>query len=111
MITKDILKLYQKAIKFACYKHLKKKQKVTGTKLPYGVHLSNVARELFIANKNTNNFNLGFALQVALLHDTIEGTPTSYDEIRTILGKKWQMLFWHYLKTKISSKHNKHRLA
>jgi guanosine-3',5'-bis(diphosphate) 3'-pyrophosphohydrolase len=74
--------LYQKAIAFATYKHLEKNQYVTGTILPYIVHLSNVAMEIFMAALNTENFNLGFAVQVALLHDIIEDTDTTYDEVK-----------------------------
>ena len=77
----NIQTLYQEAIKFATYRHLEKKQKVKGTNLPYVVHLSNVAMEILIAAHNTENFNLDYAIQVALLHDTIEDTNTTYEEI------------------------------
>jgi len=82
----DIQTVYQEAIKFATYRHLEKNQKVTGTNLPYVVHLSNVAMEIFMAALNTENFNLGFAVQVALLHDTIEDTLTTYEEILEHFG-------------------------
>ena len=72
---------YQKAIAFATYKHLEKNQYIPGTILPYVVHLSNVAMEIFMAALNTENFNLEFAVQVALLHDAIEDTDTTYDEV------------------------------
>lgn len=71
----------QEAIKFAAKKHQEKKQHVPGTKLPYVVHLSNVAMEIIIAAHNSVNFNLGFAVQVALPHDTIEDTNTSFEEL------------------------------
>jgi (p)ppGpp synthase/HD superfamily hydrolase len=77
---------YQKAIAFATYKHMEKKQNVPGTDLPYIVHLSNVAMEIFIAALNTENFNLHLAVQAALLHDTIEDTLTTYDEIKERFG-------------------------
>jgi len=73
--------LYQEAIKFATAKHLEKKQKIPGTNLPYVVHLSNVAMEIIIASSNSDNFDLGFAVQVALLHDTIEDTSTNLSEL------------------------------
>ena len=69
--------LYQEAIKFATAKHLEKDQKVPGTDLPYVVHVSNVAMEILIASSHSGNFNLGFAVQVALLHDTMEDTSTN----------------------------------
>ena len=78
--------LYQEAIKFATAKHLEKEQKVPGTDLPYVVHLSNVAMEIIIASSNSDNFNLGFAVQVALLHDTIEDTSTDFSELENKFG-------------------------
>ena len=78
--------LYQEAIKFATSKHLEKDQKVPGTNLPYVVHLSNVAMEIMIAASNSENFDLGFAVQVALLHDTIEDTSTKIEELENKFG-------------------------
>jgi len=78
--------LYQEAIKFATAKHFEKEQKVAGTDLPYVVHLSNVAMEIIIAASNSDNFNLGFAVQVALLHDTIEDTSTDFGELENKFG-------------------------
>jgi (p)ppGpp synthase/HD superfamily hydrolase len=77
---------YQEAIIFATYKHLEKKQKVKGTKLPYVVHLSNVAMELFAASSSTPGFDLDYAIRVALLHDTIEDTNTTLEEIEELFG-------------------------
>ena len=82
----DVQTLYQSAIKFATAKHLEKEQKVPGTDLPYVVHLSNVAMEIVIASSRSDNFNLGFAVQVALLHDTIEDTSASFGELKNTFG-------------------------
>ena len=82
----EIQTLYQQAIKFASAKHLEKGQKVPGTNLPYDVHISNVAMEVLIAGFNTPNFDLGFAVQVALLHDTIEDTATDFEELNSKFG-------------------------
>ena len=82
----DIQSLYQQAIKFATLKHVEQDQKVPDTELPYVVHLSNVAMEILIAGSNTNGFDLGFAVQVALLHDTIEDTSTTFDELVNTFG-------------------------
>jgi len=76
--------LYQSAIKFAAEKHLG--QKVPGTDLPYVVHLSNVAMEVIIASFNTDNFNLGLAVQAALLHDTIEDAFVEFAELENKFG-------------------------
>ncbi len=78
--------LYQEAIKFAAAKHAEKEQKVPGTNLPYVVHLSNVAMEILIAALNSDNFELGFAVQVALLHDTMEDTATDFGELKERFG-------------------------
>ncbi len=77
----SIQALYQQALKFAGEKHTAKNQKVPGTNLPYVVHISNVAMEIMLAALFTPDFDLDFAVQVALLHDTIEDTETTYDEL------------------------------
>jgi guanosine-3',5'-bis(diphosphate) 3'-pyrophosphohydrolase len=77
---------YQEAIKFATYRHLAKKQTVKGTTLPYVVHLSNVAMELFVAALHTFDFDLDYAVQVALLHDTVEDTDTTIGEVSDLFG-------------------------
>ena len=82
----EIQKLYQDAIKFASAKHAEKGQKVPGTNLPYDVHISNVAMEILITGFNTPNFNTAFAVQVALLHDTIEDTATDFQELENKFG-------------------------
>lgn len=78
--------LYQKAIKFAGEKHCN--QKVPGTNSNYLLHISNVAMEILIAYNADNNFDLDFAVQVALLHDTIEDTQTDFDEIKNEFGER-----------------------
>jgi (p)ppGpp synthase/HD superfamily hydrolase len=82
----DIQTKYQQAIKFASAKHAEKGQKVPGTNLPYDVHISNVAMEILIAGFNTPSFNTAFAVQVALLHDTIEDTATDFQELENKFG-------------------------
>ncbi|MEO6719535.1 MAG: HD domain-containing protein [Ferruginibacter sp.] len=82
----EIQTLYQTTIIFATSKHLEKEQKIPGTDLPYVVHLSNVAMEILIASANTENFDLAFAAQVALLHDTIEDTSTTFEELKNRFG-------------------------
>lgn len=77
---------YQKAIKFAGEKH--GNQKIPGSKASYLVHLSNVAMEVMIAARHTDNFDVNFAIQVALLHDTIEDTSTSFDQVEVSFGPK-----------------------
>ena len=79
---------YQKAIKFAAKKHADINQLIPGTNLPYVVHLSNVAMEILIASQKTEKFNSEFAIQVALLHDILEDTETTFDEIANEFGKE-----------------------
>ena len=76
--------IYQKAIKFAGEKH--KNQKVPGTDANYLLHLSNVAIEILLAYGVSSNFDINFAIQLALLHDTIEDTNTSFNEIENKFG-------------------------
>jgi guanosine-3',5'-bis(diphosphate) 3'-pyrophosphohydrolase len=82
----NVQSLYQKAIRFAAYRHMEKNQKVKGTKLPYVVHLSNVAMEVFMASSHTEHLDLEFAIPVALLHDTIEDTSTTLEELDEQFG-------------------------
>lgn len=77
---------YQNAIKFAAKKHADINQLIPGTNLPYVVHLSNVAMEIIIAAHYTENFNAEFAVQVALLHDVLEDTPTTFEELSNEFG-------------------------
>ncbi|HET6559245.1 MAG TPA: HD domain-containing protein, partial [Prolixibacteraceae bacterium] len=84
----DTQSLYQKTILFATQKHVDKNQTVPGTNLPYVVHLSNVAMEVIMACFHTENFDLDYAVQVALLHDTLEDTSTEFEEIEDKLSLK-----------------------
>ena len=77
---------YQKAIKFAGEKH--GDQKIPGTQTSYMVHLSNVAMEIMIAANHTSNFDLSFALQVALLHDVLEDTAVNFKELELEFGSE-----------------------
>lgn len=82
----DIQTSYQKTIIFATLKHLEKGQTIPETEIPYVVHLSNVAMEILIAYQNTKDFNIEFAIQVALLHDTLEDTNTTFEELQSEFG-------------------------
>jgi len=82
----EIQSIYQETIKFAAAKHAEINQTIPGTNLPYVVHLSNVAMEILIAAKHSAEFKLDFALKVALLHDTLEDTNTTLEEISQDFG-------------------------
>jgi len=77
--TMKVQSAYQKAIKFAAEKHIG--QTIPGTEISYVVHLSNVAMEIMIAAKNSEDFDLEFAIQVALLHDILEDTETTFEQV------------------------------
>ncbi len=76
--------LYQEAMKFAGEKH--SDQKVPGTNANYVVHISNVAMEVLMAYNYEKNFDLDFAIQTAILHDTIEDTSADFKDIKTNFG-------------------------
>jgi len=78
--------LYQKAMKFAGEKH--SEQKVPGTNANYLLHISNVAMEVLMAYQADDSFDLDFAVQVAVLHDTIEDTTADFDEIKREFNSK-----------------------
>jgi len=80
----EVQSLYQIAIKFAAKKH--HNQTIPGSELPYLLHISNVAMEIIIAAQHTPDFNVELALPIALLHDTIEDTDTSFMEIEAAFG-------------------------
>lgn len=84
----DVQTLYQKTIIFATVKHLENNQTIGDANLPYVIHLSNVAMEILIASHHTTNFDLEFAVQVALLHDTLEDTNTTFNELELEFGNE-----------------------
>lgn len=75
---------YNRAVIFASNQH--GNQKIPGSDSPYILHPINVAIELFLADRHSENFNLSFAIEVALLHDVLEDTPCSYKEIESEFG-------------------------
>ncbi|ABG59647.1 HD domain-containing protein [Cytophaga hutchinsonii] len=83
----DVQQAYQQAITFAAAKHAAINQLIPGTNLPYVVHISNVAMEILIAGAVTPGFNLSFAVQVALLHDVLEDTDTTFEEVEHTFGR------------------------
>lgn len=82
----NIQSIYQKTILFAAHKHSEKNQLLPDSQLPYVVHLSNVAMEILIAANNSKEFDLNFAIQIALLHDTLEDTATTFDKLELEFG-------------------------
>jgi (p)ppGpp synthase/HD superfamily hydrolase len=75
---------YVAALRFAATKH--SAQKVPGTDLPYVVHVVTVASEVIAALPELALAEPDLAVQCALLHDTIEDTETTYDEVAATFG-------------------------
>ncbi|HSD86920.1 MAG TPA: HD domain-containing protein, partial [Kofleriaceae bacterium] len=61
-------------------------QKEPGHDLPYLVHVVSVAAEVIAALPTTKLADPDLAVTVALLHDTVEDTGTSLDEITATFG-------------------------
>jgi len=80
---KNIQTIYQETIAFAALKHGNQKMP---NGLPYVVHLSTVAMEVFMTHKKEPNFNIELAIQLALLHDVLEDTPLSFKELEDTFG-------------------------
>lgn len=82
----NIQDAYQVAIRYAAERHGAKRQMVPGTKLPYLLHLSNVAMEVLAASRYMKSMDLKLAVQVALLHDTMEDTATRKTQLEKKFG-------------------------
>lgn len=76
--------VFKKAYRFAADAH--QGQLFPGTELPYLVHISLVCMEVQAALAVENQHDGNLAIQCALLHDVIEDTETTYDQVKTIFG-------------------------
>lgn len=77
--------LYVKAYKFAAHAH--RGQTLPGKELPYIVHLSFVSMEVIAALSMEPGFVGDLAVSCSLLHDTIEDTDVTYDNIWQEFGE------------------------
>jgi (p)ppGpp synthase/HD superfamily hydrolase len=75
--------IYIRAYRFAAAAHWNSnnKQHVPGTDIPYLMHFSLVAMEVIAALEKEFDLDGDLAVQCALLHDTIEDTNTTYEEL------------------------------
>ena len=73
---------YVAALRFAAERH--REQRVPGTELPYLVHVVAVAGEVIAALSDASDPDL--AVSCALLHDTLEDTATTRDELAAQFG-------------------------
>jgi (p)ppGpp synthase/HD superfamily hydrolase len=76
--------LYIKACRFAAIAH--QGQIVPGSDLPYLLHLNFVSMEIIAMLSVESGYDGDLAVQCALLHDTIEDTDTTYEQVRSIFG-------------------------
>ncbi len=84
-MEKGIQEHYQAAMKFAGEAHAF--QEVPGTKdANYLLHVSNVAMEVLVAHAAEPTFDLALAVQMAALHDTVEDTKTTIEDISKTFG-------------------------
>ncbi len=77
--------LYIKAYRFAAHAH--QGQTITGTELPYVMHLSLVSMEIIAALYVEKGHDENLAVQCALLHDVIEDTEIAYRQVEKEFGR------------------------
>ena len=76
---------YKKALHFAAQAH--GDQKVPGTQLPYLLHLTSVCLEVINALPNRPDGDADLAIVCALLHDVIEDTEVTFEQVQRNFGK------------------------
>jgi (p)ppGpp synthase/HD superfamily hydrolase len=59
-----------------------------GEQVEYINHIGSVVFEVLKAIDHTEDMNAGLAIQCAVLHDTIEDTAFSYDQVIELFGKE-----------------------
>ena len=84
----EIQDTYQKALRYAAEKHALLQQTLPDSIIPYDVHLSNVAMEILVAATYNKDFDTEFAIQVGLLHDVLEDTAVTAEELSTLFGSE-----------------------
>ncbi|MBB4863078.1 (p)ppGpp synthase/HD superfamily hydrolase [Pseudomonas nitritireducens] len=81
----DLQDSYNEAWLFAAGAHAG--QTLTASPLPYAVHLAMVANEVLVADREAPIQRLAETIQIALLHDVLEDTPVSFDQLQTRFGE------------------------
>jgi (p)ppGpp synthase/HD superfamily hydrolase len=82
---------YLEAWYFASIRHTGQKYggHEQGMQIDYLTHLGKVSIEVIWAlQQSTTKYDADLAVQCAILHDTLEDTSTSYEELEKIFGKK-----------------------
>ncbi len=79
-------KAYATAYQFAAEAH--KGQLLPGSDLPYIVHVTLVAMEIMASLQFERQHDGELAIQCALLHDVIEDTAVTYEQVAETFGKR-----------------------
>jgi (p)ppGpp synthase/HD superfamily hydrolase len=77
---------YNRALKFAATCHIH--QKYPGSEWPYLLHINDVTMEIARSLFYEENVNADLAIQTALLHDVIEDTGTSFQDVFNNFGQE-----------------------
>ena len=81
--------IYQRAWMFATRQHVGQlyEDAEQHKQIPYIYHLASVAMEVTSALTQTEKqFDADFAIQCALLHDVIEDTPSTFEDVHEMFG-------------------------
>jgi (p)ppGpp synthase/HD superfamily hydrolase len=76
---------YIKAYEFAAIAH--QNQKMPGSDIPYIMHLSCVSMEVIAALSVEREFDGDLAVECAILHDTIEDTDITFEQVKAEFGE------------------------
>ncbi len=90
--------LYRNALYFACKAHEGQKMftSIPNVKFPYFLHITEVMTEMLVAFQNTKNthLNQNLGILVAILHDTVEDTAVTLEEIERQFGENVKNGVW-----------------
>lgn len=77
--------IYTKALDFAAKAHMG--QSIPGSKIPYIVHCTKVCMEILFILNLRKELNHTLCINCALLHDVLEDTDVTYDDIVKEFGR------------------------
>lgn len=78
--------IFIRAFSFAAQAH--REQKLPGTDYPYLYHISLVCMEIIAALNSEKGRDGNLAIQCALLHDVLEDTDMSFEQLRSEFGSE-----------------------
>ena len=89
---------YLEALRFAAEAHAG--QTFPGTRLPYLLHVTLVAMEVIAALRTEPEHDQELAVRCALLHDVVEDTERTVDQVRALFGSAVASGVWALSKNK-----------